>query len=138
MIGVSRNPQDFSRTLFREFRQRGYDVIPVNPGVSEIDGVACAARLLDVAPPVDAALLMTSPSVTEQVVQDCAQAGVASVWMYRAGGAGAVSPEAVRCCQSKGMRLVAGECPMMFLPETGWFHQVHGFCRRLFGKYPSE
>jgi predicted CoA-binding protein len=137
MIGVSHNPQDFSRTLFREFRQRGYDVVPVNPGVSEVDGVACAPRLQDVQPPVDAALLMTSPSVTAQVVEECAQAGIARVWMYRAGGAGAVSPAALSFCQSKGIRTVAGECPMMFLPDAAWPHRVHGFCRRLFGKYPS-
>jgi uncharacterized protein len=138
LVGVSRNSKDFSRVLFREFRQRGYDVVPVNPGVAEIEGVPCAARLQDVAPPVAAALLMTSPAVTERVVEDCAQAGIASVWMYRAVGAGALSPAAVRLCESKGMRLVAGECPMMFLPDAAWFHRFHGFCRRAFGKYPAD
>jgi predicted CoA-binding protein len=137
MVGVSRNPQDFSRTLFREFRQRGYDVIPVNPGVAEVDGVACAARLGDVAPPVDAALLMTSPTVTSSVVEECAQAGVETVWMYRAAGAGAVSPGSLRFCESKGMRVIAGECPFMFLPDTSWFHRFHGFCRKMVGKYPA-
>ena len=73
MVGVSRDPKDFSRSLFREFRQRGYDVVPVNPGVAEVDGVACAARLQDVAPRVDAALLMTNPAVTGLVVEECAR-----------------------------------------------------------------
>ena len=31
LVGVSRNPRDLSRTLFRELRRRGYDVVPVNP-----------------------------------------------------------------------------------------------------------
>jgi uncharacterized protein len=137
LVGVSRNPRDFSRILFREFRQRGYDVVPVNPGVAEIEGVPCAARLQDVAPRVPAALLMTKPGVTERVVEDCAQAGIGSIWMYRATGAGALSPAAVRFCESKGIRLVAGECPMMFLQDAGWFHKFHGFCRRALGKYPS-
>ena len=33
LVGVSRNPQDFTRSMFREFRRRGYDVVPVNPNV---------------------------------------------------------------------------------------------------------
>jgi predicted CoA-binding protein len=137
MVGVSRDPKDFSRTLFREFRQRGYDVVPVNPGVAEVDGVACAARLGDVAPPVDAALLMTNPAATGLVVEECAQAGVDTVWMYRATGAGAVNPGALLFCKSKGIRVIDGECPFMFLPGAGWFHRFHGFCRKLSGKYPA-
>jgi len=35
------------------------------------------------------------------------------------------------------MSLVAGECPFMFLPETPWFHRLHGFCRKLVGSYPE-
>jgi len=35
VVGVSRNPTDFTRVLFREFRNRGYDAVPVNPAVRE-------------------------------------------------------------------------------------------------------
>src|ERR1017187_7078098 len=61
VVGVSRKPDDFSRKLFCELRDRGYDVVPVNPEVDEIDGKKCFAHLQDVQPPVDGALLMTSP-----------------------------------------------------------------------------
>jgi acyl-CoA synthetase (NDP forming) len=98
--------------------------------------VKCVPRLRDVQPPVDAALVLTSPAVTDQVVRDCAEAGVSSVWLYRAVGAGAVSAEAVRFCESNGIRVIAGECPFMFLPGTGLIHRVHGFFRKLAGRYP--
>ena len=75
-VGVSRNPKDFSRGLFRELQQRGYDVIPVNPQATELDGQPCWARVQDITPPVDGALLMTPPHVTNQVVRDCAEAGI--------------------------------------------------------------
>src|SRR6185437_12244859 len=86
IVGVSQRPQDFSRTLFREFQARGYDVVPVNPAAGEIEGQRCFPDLRSVAPRVSAVLLMTSPAVTQAVVRDCAEAGVALVWMYRAGG----------------------------------------------------
>jgi uncharacterized protein len=31
MVGVSRQPKDFSRSLFHEFLNRGYEAVPVNP-----------------------------------------------------------------------------------------------------------
>ncbi len=136
VVGVSHNPKDFTRSLFRELRKRGYDLAPVNPAVAEIDGIECVARLSDVRPPVEAVLLLTSPQVTGAVALECAQAGVESVWMYRASGAGAVNPEAVRFCKSKGIRVIAGECPFMFLPRAGFPHSLHRFFKKAIGAYP--
>jgi len=86
MVGVSRESKDFSVTLFKELRRRGYEVVPVNPKTSEVLGQPCFARVQEIQPPVEAALLMTSPDVTDEVVHDCAEAGIRRVWMYRAGG----------------------------------------------------
>jgi len=136
IVGVSREPKDFSLALFREFRKRGYDTVPVNPQAEEIDQQPCFARLQAVEPPVDGALLMTSPAVTDAVVRDCAEAGVKRVWMFRAGGAGAVSPEAVQYCEERGIAVIPGECPFMFFPGTSWFHRLHGVIRKITGAYP--
>ena len=134
IAGVSRKPNDFSRRLFREFLRRGYDAVPVHPGMGEIEGRTCLARLHDLVPPVDAVLLMTSPRATGQVVRDCAEAGVKQVWMYRASGTGAVSEEAVDYCKSRGIDVIAGECPMMFFGDTGWVHRIHGLIRKIGGR----
>ncbi len=131
MVGVSRQPQDFTRALFRELCRRGYDVVPVNPEATEVEGRRCFARLQDIAPPVDGALLLTSPRVTDAVVRDCAEAGVRRVWMHQGAGLGAVSEAAVRFCEERNIAVVAGWCPYMFLPETAWFHRLHGWLRRL-------
>ena len=137
VVGVSRNPKDFTRAMFREFQQRGYDAVPVNPNLAEVDGQPCFASVSSLSRPVEGVLLMTKPSVTAEVVLDCARAGVRRVWMYRAGGAGAVDAAAVKFCEAEGMQVVAGECPFMFFPETGFVHRVHGFCRKVFGGYPA-
>jgi predicted CoA-binding protein len=136
IVGVSHKPQDFSRTLFHEFLQRGYDVVPVNPAAQEIERQRCFARVTEISPPVDAVLLMTTPVVTDAVAKDCAAAGVKRVWMYRATGKGAVSTDAVTFCEAQGMSVIPGECPFMFLPDSAWFHRFHGFVRRISGGYP--
>jgi uncharacterized protein len=138
MIGVSKNPKDFSVSLFDELCRRGYDIVPVNPNVADVRGRRCFARVQDVQPPVTAALLMTSPKVTESVVADCAEAGIRKVWMYRAGGAGAVSPKAVAFCQGKEIEVIPGECPFMFLPGAGGVHRFHGFFRKITGRFPHH
>jgi predicted CoA-binding protein len=135
-VGISRQPKDFSRALFREFRARGYDPVPVHPGVDAIDGVPCFARLREIDPPVDGVLFMTSPDITETLVRECPQAGIKRVWFYRAGGKGAGTGGAVRFCEDNGIAVVPGECPFMFFPETGWVHRFHGFVRKIAGAYP--
>ena len=137
IVGVSRNPKDFSRGLLRELRRRGYEMVPVNPHAAELDGQPCFARVQDIAPPVDGALVMTLPEMTDNVVRDCAVAGITRVWMHRAVGKGAVSQTAVDFCHHNGIRLVSGFCPYMFLPNAEFFHRLHGFFKKLAGKFPS-
>lgn len=136
IVGVSRSVRDFTRMLYREFLKRGYDVVAVNPGVSEIDGRKCYESVRQIEPPVSAVLLMTKPEVTDRIVEDCLAVGVTHVWMYRASGRGAVSETAVDRCRSRGLKVVAGECPFMFFQKPGFVHGVHGWIRKIAGSYP--
>ena len=137
-VGLSRNPKDFSRMLFRAMCERGYEMVPVNPAVDELEGMRCFARVQDIKPPVQGALLLTSPRDTERVVRDCPEAGVRYVWMHRSGGQGSVSQEAVEFCRKQGIHVVEGYCPFMFLPHTPFFHRLHGFILKVTGGYPHE
>lgn len=137
MVGLSRHPQDFTRDVMREFIRRDYEVVPVHPKTKVLAGRTCFERVQDIRPPVTAALLVTPPEATEQVVRDCLAAGITQVWMHRGGGAGAVSGEAVAFCRQHGISVIAGECPMMFLKPPAFIHRVHGFVKKVIGKYPK-
>ena len=131
IVGVSRTQTDFTRGVFRELKQRGYDVIPVNPQAEEIEGQKCYATVKEIQPPPQGVIIMTPPQVTDKVVQDCSAAGVEKVWMHKGGGLGAVSDSAVKYCQDNGISVIAGYCPYMYLPQTQFFHKAHGFVRKL-------
>lgn len=137
IVGVSRDPKDFTRAVFDEFRKRGYAVVPVNPGVKEIDGLTCYARVPDITPTVNGVLIMTTPQVTDQIVRDCAEVGVKRVWMHKGEGLGAVSQSAIEYCQQNGISVIDGQCPFMFLPQTMLLHRMHGFAKRVTGSYPA-
>ena len=138
MVGISREPRSFSVSLFEELCRRGYDMVPVNPNTPNVLGHRSFARLQDIEPRVDTVILMTSPAQTEKVVADCAEAGIHRVWMYRAAGKGAVSPKAVAFCRERGMQVVPGECPFMFLPGADGIHRFHGFVRKITGRIPHH
>jgi predicted CoA-binding protein len=138
MVGVSRRKNDFSVSLFWEFRKRGYDMVPVNPAIEEVAGLECFARVGDIQPPVDAAILMTPPSVSEQVVHDCVEAGIRLVWLYGPGGQRAVDPNTVALCRAKGIDVVVGHCPLMLWKDSFVGHRLHGFVLKILGKYPRH
>jgi predicted CoA-binding protein len=130
IAGVSREPKHFSRAMFREFRAKGYDAVPVNPAAPNIDGLPCFATVRDIQPPVNAVLLMTAPEASGEILRECANCGVKRIWIYRAG------PEAAGFCEAHGMAVIANECPLMFLEDRAWFHSLHGWLRKMAGSYP--
>ncbi len=137
VVGVSRESKCFANDLFREFRKRGYNAIPVNPHAETLEGERCFARVQDITPKVDSALLMTSGENTEQAVRDCAEAGVKYVWLYGVGGPGSVNAQAIEFGKQQGMTVIPGFCPYMFLPGTPFFHRMHTFVMRLTGSLPN-
>ncbi len=136
MVGVSRNPKDFSHKLLDEFVSCGYDIVPVNPNTSQINGLPSFARLEEVTPTPDAVLLMTSQEVTEEILRTW-KSGIRRVWIYGTNGKSKVSSIATSQLQSMGVTVIHGECPFMFLNNSAGIHRFHGFLRKMFRSYPS-
>lgn len=137
LIGVSTDPKGFSRVLYREFRDRGYDVVPVNPAASLLEDRHCYSHVHEISPPVEGVLVMTPPAVTEDIVRESVEAGVKDIWLYRSVGHGAISPNAVSYCKEHKVNLIEGYCPMMFFEDAGLIHRVHRGFAKLFGHYPK-
>ncbi len=117
VVGVSRKPGTGSAIL-KGLRKRGYVTVPVNPNASEIDGETCYPNVAAIDGGVGAAVIVTRPEVAESVVRDCAEAGIARVWMHHNALFGArrssVSESAVEYGRDHGLDIIAGGCPMMF------------------------
>lgn|SRR5512146_1265855 len=135
IVGVSRNPKELSHMLFHEFVSRGYDMVAVNPNAEKINGWSSFSRIEDVTPAPDAVLLMTSHAVTEDILHDW-KAEIRRVWIYGTNGKSKVSPLATSRLESGGVRIINGECPFMFLKDSGGIHRFHGFVRKVFRSYP--
>lgn len=136
--GLSTDPEDFSRTVFRELEARGYDVVPIHPTATVIADRTAYPHVYDVPGKLDGVLIMTPRSVTAEIVAQCMTTGVPRVWMHRGVGAGAVDHVAASYARSRGVDVIEGECPLMFLPEGEAVHQAHAALRHAFGHYPDD
>ncbi len=137
VVGVSRNPDEFSHQLFLALRERGYDVVPVNPKTTAIGMYRSYATVGLIKPRIKYALLLVPNYLTGWVVRTCAQAEVQYVWMHRGSGDGAVNLQAVEYCRQHDIQVIQGFCPYMFLNDTALIHRMHGLAMKMEGKYPT-
>ncbi len=131
VVGVSRNPRKFGNTIYRELKNRGYEVFGVNPLLSEIDGDKCYPDLSALKGRIDAAVVCVTPNRVESTLRDAASAEVRNVWLQQ----GAESANAVKMGQNLGITIVAGGCILMYAEPVRSFHAFHRFFVRVAGRY---
>lgn len=140
IVGVSRT-DGTGKSIYTAFRDRGFHVVPVNPHAAEIDGAPCYPDLQSVPGGVDAAIIVTRPDVTEQVVDDCIAAGVTHVWMHYnpmfGAGNSSVSETAVANCRAHGIKVIDGACPMMYGDRADFGHKCMRWMLGVAGKLPE-
>lgn len=124
VVGVSRQPKDFSRAVVDQLRRGGRVV----DEVGRAEGMATSLSELERVP--DGVVVMVPPSEALGVVEECARLGVPRVWLHRGAGTGAVSPEAVERCREAGIAVVDGACPFMFAGPVKGVHRLHHFFHR--------
>lgn len=133
VVGVSRDSKKFANAAFRELKEKGFKVVPVNPHAGQLEGERCFANLASIDEPVDAALLMTPSAQTLSVVKDAATAGIKRVWIQQ----GAETREAIEFCQQNNIDFVQKECVLMFAEPLKFFHKPHRWIWKMLGKLPS-
>jgi uncharacterized protein len=137
LVGVSRQPNDYSRMVLKELRDRGYDVVPVNPSTASIGDLTCAGEVGRIDPAPDSAILLVPDSAVGMAARQCLNAGIKRLWFRRGPRSSPACAEAIEASRAAGAMVVAGECPIMFLQDTAWFHRLHGTLRRWTGTYPA-
>ena len=136
MAGVSRQPAAAANAVFRKLKTSGYEVFPINPNASQVEGVACYPNVGAVPGPVDGVVIATSPAVSVDIVRQCLDHGVRRVWFHRSFGDGSVADEAVRFCQAHGIDCIVGGCPLMFCEPVDIGHKCMKWWLQRQGRVP--
>lgn len=121
VAGVSRSADSTAKGICEKLESTGHTVFAINPNAAEIDGRVCYPDVGSIPGGVDGVVIVTTPAVTEQIVQQCIAAGVRRVWMHRSIG-NSVSDAAVAAGRAAGLQVIAGGCPMMFQEPVDFGH----------------
>jgi len=102
VVGASRDPQKYGYQVYRDLKNAGYKVYPVNPNAQEVLGDKCYPSLEELPERPDVVVVVVPPRVTEQIVKACKELGIRKVWMQP----GSESEEAVRYCEENGLEVI--------------------------------
>jgi predicted CoA-binding protein len=137
IVGVSDKRETGCNAAYKKFKESGYQVYAVNPRITTFDGAPCYPDLKSIPEKPEAVFTLTSPKVTEQIVQQCVDLGIRHIWMHCLMGTKpglaaemtSVSQDAVQVCHENGITVIPGACPNQFL-KPDFFHS---FARMMWG-----
>jgi len=132
LAGVSRNPKKFGQAAFRELRDKGLEIIPINPYAEEIYGVKAYKDILSVPSEVKGVIIMTRKDQTANVVREAKAKGIKNIWIQQM----ADSKEALTELQGSDLNYITGECVLMHYKPNG-VHNFHKAIRKLFRVFPK-
>jgi uncharacterized protein len=137
VAGVSRETKGHvGNAIYKKLVAGGYEVFPVNPAASEIEGARCYPAIGAIPGDVDGVVIATAPEVSASIVRQCIDKGVRAVWFHRSFGQGSVSPEAVAAAKTAGLTVIESGCPLMYLAPVDGGHKFICKLLTLFGKLP--
>src|SRR5215468_5644316 len=118
VVGVSRRGDGVGATLLANLQRAGFTgrLYPIHPQATAINDLPAFPRVSAVGAPVDLALIAVPAAAVEEVVADCASAGVRGVVVLSSGfaeasAAGREAEQRLRALvRASGMRLVGPNC----------------------------
>ncbi|MGH6828906.1 MAG: CoA-binding protein [Rhizomicrobium sp.] len=126
MVGASGNEIRPSYFAMMYLLNKGYRIVPVNPGLAgqEILGQKVYGSLKDVPAPVDMIDIFRdarfAPEIVREALSEKSRLGFKFVWMQL----GIVSGEAARLAEEAGLTVIMDRCPKIeygrFSGELGW------------------
>lgn len=132
MAGVSRNPRKFGFAAFKELKEKGMNIIPVNPYAEEINGSKVYNDIKSLPDDVRGLIIMTRKNQTAEVIKEAKLKGIRQIWIQQM----AESKEALNELEGSDINYVTKECILMHYKPNG-IHKFHSALRKFFGRFPK-
>ena len=132
MVGVSSNPKKFGYAAFKELKEKGMKIIPVNPEADQILGEKCFQNVGKLPADVKSILIMTKKDKTATVVREAKEKGIKQIWIQQSSD----SKEALDELKGSDISYITGQCILMhYKPHS--IHKFHGSIKKFFGSFPK-
>jgi len=110
VVGVSDNEDRAAHTVPRYLHRKGYEIIGVNPKLTEVFGAPAVARLEDIDRPVDTVLIFRRSDAVPPIVDSAVAIGAKAVWMQP----GIIHSAAAEAARREGLKVVQDTCMRSF------------------------
>ena len=119
LVGASSNPEKPSNYVGAFLQQKGYRVIPVNPGAAgqEINGEKVYASLAEIPDKIDLVDVFRPSEAVPGIVNEvlALKERPAVIWLQL----GIVNEEAAAKARAEGIAFVQDRCPRIEMPRLG-------------------
>lgn len=106
VVGISDKLGRPSLTVANYLKSQGYDIIPVNPNITDVLGVKCYPDLESIPGDIDVVDIFRKPQDVMPVVESAIRKGAKVVWMQE----GIVNEDAARKAREAGMIVIMDRC----------------------------
>lgn len=108
VVGMSRNPSKPAHYVPMYLRDKGYDIIPVNPFADEIGGMKVYKTVEEIEGSIDIVDIFRPSEETPRIVEEALRKGPKVIWLQE----GIYHPEAVEKARNAGVTVVWNRCMM--------------------------
>lgn len=110
IVGASESHHKYGYKVFHDLKSAGLSVIPVNPKMTELDGIAAVATIENIQPLPDVAVMIVPADIGLGVMERAATAGQKKFWFQP----GAESKEIRERAEALHLEVMAdGSCIMV-------------------------
>jgi predicted CoA-binding protein len=132
LVGVSRNPKKFGYSAYKELKEKGMNIVPVNPEADEIMGEKSYRNVSSLPSDVKGIIVFTKKDQTASVVKEAKEKGIKQIWIQQM----ADTKEALDELNGTDINFITGECILMhYKPHS--IHKFHRAIVKFFGRLPK-
>jgi predicted CoA-binding protein len=130
IVGMSASANKFGNMAAKELKSKGYEIFPVHPHASDIDGITCYPDLKSLRDKVDAVFISIQPPIVIPLLGEIADIGIKLIWLQQ----GSASKEAREEIARLKLSVVVNKCILMYAPPVKSIHRLHRGINQFFGK----
>jgi len=109
-IGATMQKDKWGYKKYKEVKNAGFKIYPINPKYDNIDGDKCFTDLRSLLEFLhkkpDIVITIVPPKITEKIVEQCKSLGINKIWMQP----GSESEESIKFCKDNSIEVVHDIC----------------------------
>lgn len=114
-MGCSPKPERAGHYVAAFMKERGYRIVPVNPGHREILGETCYKSLRDIPFPIDVVDVFRNPDFVLPVIEEAIEIKAKALWLQD----GITHPAGEELARRAGLLVVSDDCMLRRLSQRG-------------------